>query len=823
MSRTPIPNTREEQLLRDLLTETFPTESPSAALSERIAAMAAETDAKRHFEAVAPSPKKRSFVPRFRLALSAATVMFLLTGAVLVAPRVMTTQALARVEAAMAKVNSVHMVAYIIKDGKRVKSNETWFQNGQWRIQNEAAGHFQLYKEGRSWSYDPVANIVTVNSKPDGPFSHSPSGFTLAAMLHDLETMGQKPKVIGRSTETIDGKTMERVELETVSNYETTRVTLVVDPETDLPSRMEFTSRTRYGKEGSGVMEMSFNEPLAQSLFEPKFERAPRFIDIARQQKEWNSRLEKGIASKKAGERTITINDVRVNKRGAVFVLYTAGKKPGDQFSDGENRFAGRDWKITLTDSLGTRYQWIDAGDFIVEQPKPRLVNGARLEGDWWVPEVAPEPGQFWHPRTFTLRFELNPKNLHGAGEGQKPFAADYSLVTKFDVPVAASSDGLVPEAVHGLDLGLSDTTVLQHEAIARGELPPGVQPSPELVHDVTGGGEEWFCSYSPDGKLLGSSGGEGVHLWDVASGKLVRALVAKVPERYQPIEAPAFSPDGKAVAMVYEDRSHSLTEINASKLMLWNVADGKLRASWAFPASRDTHVRSFAFAPNGRTLRFVNEVVTLYGGLAKDQFFNRQNGIAQEREALTGKLLSSEVLPHNGFISNAAIGADGGPNWQLLTTQSGDKPEQTKARLWDGATGEVLHDLPIPPQFQIHASALSENLVAIAGTHYEMQGQIRNIGAHEILLFDAKTGKLLRSFDSGQVWVSNLAFSPDGSLLAFESDEYKVGLLETGSAKQRESLTGHYSNLRRVSFSPDGKQLATLDNKGKLLQWKVD
>jgi outer membrane lipoprotein-sorting protein len=449
MNRTPPPNSREDQQLRDLLNETLPAGAPSPALSERIAAMAAESDAKRHFEAAAPNstpiPKKRSFAPRFRLALSAATVMFILAGAALVTPRIMTTQALARVEAAMAKVTNSHMVNYLIQDGKRVKTIEAWSQNGQWRIENESQGHIRIYKGGRSWNYDPVQNTVTVKSSPEGPFAHTPTGFTLSALLHDMVSTGGKTRVLGRSNETIDGKEVQRVEVELVTDYETTKLTLLVDPETNLPSHIDWTARTRYGKKDSGAIDLSFNQPLDASLFQPKFKRAPRYIDMAREQLQKQKNLEKVIASQKIGERTLTINDLQVNARGAVFLLYTAGKKIGDQFGDGANRFAGRDWKITLTDSLGTRYQWIDAGDFTMEQGAKETANGTRLEGDWWVPEEAPERGQRWRSRTFKLRFELNPKNLHGHSINNN-FPADYSAQAQFQVPVSSPTDGLVPE-----------------------------------------------------------------------------------------------------------------------------------------------------------------------------------------------------------------------------------------------------------------------------------------------------------------------------------------------------------------------------------------
>ncbi|RYG66147.1 hypothetical protein EON80_15990, partial [bacterium] len=209
MTRTPNLSTREDEILRDLLKDSLPDDVPSTALSDRIAAMAVAADAKQQVEAKLSVAKPRFCWPRFQLALSAATVMFLIAAASLLWPRVMVKQAMARVEAAMAKVTSAHMTRWQIKNGKRVNVGETWFQNGQWRVEGEAGAFAYIYKNGTTWSYNPVENTVTKSLNTKGPFAHNPSGFTFDAMVRDFEAMGDKTAVTLLNEENLNGRSVK--------------------------------------------------------------------------------------------------------------------------------------------------------------------------------------------------------------------------------------------------------------------------------------------------------------------------------------------------------------------------------------------------------------------------------------------------------------------------------------------------------------------------------------------------------------------------------------------------------------------------------------
>jgi WD40 repeat protein/serine/threonine protein kinase len=311
--------------------------------------------------------------------------------------------------------------------------------------------------------------------------------------------------------------------------------------------------------------------------------------------------------------------------------------------------------------------------------------------------------------------------------------------------------------------------------------------------------------AFSPDGKRLATAGFDGViKLWDRASGKVLLTL----PGHSRQATRVVFSPDGRRLASAGCDRT----------VRAWDAATGREVLTLL---GHGHEVYSVAFSPDGRRLvstdsRSAVLVWDAQSGKALASFPEvGYRGMAFYRDGdhlvlpldpapkVIDVALSQGSLTVRGEKLFSPSSVAFGPGGARLAIGSYD----LSVRVVDAASGRVIWKA-------VHAPHQSPRQVA-----FSPDGKrVASGGGAVIKLWDAQTGAVVRTLTGHSGEVSGVAFSPDGSRLASVGDaqnkaevsvggEVKIWDLATG----REAWAFHDgpSEFLSVAYSPDGTRLA--------------
>jgi WD40 repeat protein/serine/threonine protein kinase len=460
---------------------------------------------------------------------------------------------------------------------------------------------------------------------------------------------------------------------------------------------------------------------------------------------------------------------------------------------------------------------------------------------------------QVWDGRSAKLLASATVKPWRAPRIALSPDGTRLAATTPYDVQLFDTSSGKLlrtiqaqPSAIFALRFSPDGTRIAS--GASDGKVRLWDTTSGDLLRTMTDSQAMITAlSFSPDGtKLVSGTQNRAIRIWEVNSGRMIATLTGNTEI---PITL-AYSPDGKWICSVLElgeirawdaaTGGGSALEVGRSTASSVAVHPGGMRLAVAYGAGVkvldvesgqtlldcrfEGGARSVAFNYAGdrliwgsfRGLVGVADAATCtpslrlegqtnwvesvaFGPLGRHLASASIDGTVRIWDATNGRAIAT--ISHPGERANAVAFSPNGKRLAVAAGSPGHVPISSKAvQIFDPATGRHVMDLTAPATVESSVRSLA----------YGADGK-RLVTGHAypavVRIWDAESGRLLRTLERHALAVEAVAVSPNGRLVASCSRDNKVRLWD--SWRGEGLLTVRYASIPyALAFSPDGSRL---------------
>jgi WD40 repeat protein len=286
-----------------------------------------------------------------------------------------------------------------------------------------------------------------------------------------------------------------------------------------------------------------------------------------------------------------------------------------------------------------------------------------------------------------------------------------------------------------------------------------------------------YTAAFSPDMRFL-ASGGSGICIWEIETGRLVKTFVAEPVNEAKSVEAVsvAFSPDHQTIA----------TGLRDGTVRIWELFSGRQLKILKGPTSG---LRAIRYSSNGQYIAAGGHDAVLH-------LWDTDTG--EEIKTFEG---------HQGLIESVRFS----PNNKRIVTAGYDGT----ARLWDIATGKQIGE------FDAFRSAGS---IRFAG--FSPDGQRVYVAALDgsAAVWNIATNEQTKTADKRKErWGFAADLSPDGKMIIAGSDHGIIGLQSSDTWKDIKEFHDGDAIVRGITFAPDGNHFATVGYDDLLRLWDIE
>ena len=317
--------------------------------------------------------------------------------------------------------------------------------------------------------------------------------------------------------------------------------------------------------------------------------------------------------------------------------------------------------------------------------------------------------------------------------------------------------------------------------------------------------------AFSPDGQVLacGSSTDSAIHILDVNRGECLQTLVGHT----NGIWSVVFSPDGQSLISGSSDTTVRIWDwvtgkcrrvLQGHQEIIWSVAtnqDGSLVASGS-----DDHTVRIWDSYTGQCLRtlqgFKSRVWSVAFNLRSPLLASGNDEAVKLWSVTTGQCLKT-------FKGCPQL------NWSVIfmpnSSQLASSGQDQLVRIWDWQAGTCIQTSQKHPSY------------VYAISHHPVEPVLASISANTTYVWNLATWGIISTLEGHGAQIWQVAFSPDGALLATCSFDHTARVWDWRSGSCLNVLQGHSSWTYCLRFSPDGRWLATGSMDKSIRLWDVE
>lgn len=185
---------------------------------------------------------------------------------------------------------------------------------------------------------------------------------------------------------------------------------------------------------------------------------------------------------------------------------------------------------------------------------------------------------------------------------------------------------------------------------------------------------------------------------------------------------------------------------------------------------------------------------------------------VAGQKQVLIYNTDTFQLLGILPFTEGEPVCIKFSQNGKLLLAGGGQAAKSGRVMLWDVVTGEPLTTLGREEYDSVLATDLrpDQSQVALGGP------------SRLIKIYSVKTGEVQQKVKKHTDWVTALAYSPNGQMLASADRNGGVSVWDPDSAQELFTLAGHKSAVTALSWRPDSKILASCSEDGTVKLWEL-